>query len=130
MQHSPGPAPLGAVLLRQPLARAAELQPRAVHQQVHRRAPRLRSRHLQRLGAAAQGRVIRPREIETEQLQDRADQPFGLAQRQAEHRPQRQRCHDRQAGVARLTASAGAWLSSPGRDCLRREPHRQAAAGA
>ena len=29
MQHSPGPAPLGAVLLHQPLARATELQPRA-----------------------------------------------------------------------------------------------------
>src|SRR4051794_22100670 len=41
MQHSPGPAPFGAMLLGQPLARAAELQPRAVHQQVHRRAPRL-----------------------------------------------------------------------------------------
>jgi hypothetical protein len=31
MQHSPDPAPLGAVLLGQPLARAAELQPGAVH---------------------------------------------------------------------------------------------------
>src|SRR3954464_15540267 len=34
MQHSPGPAPLGAMLLGQPLARAAELQSGAVHQQV------------------------------------------------------------------------------------------------
>src|SRR3954452_17120662 len=33
MQHSPGPAPLGAALLHQPLAGAAELQPRAIHQQ-------------------------------------------------------------------------------------------------
>src|SRR3954469_24108763 len=53
MQHSPGPAPLGIVLLYQPLARATELQPRAVHQQVHRLAPRLCSRHLQRLGPSA-----------------------------------------------------------------------------
>ena len=36
MQHSPGPAPLGAVLLDEPLARAAEPQTGAVHQQVHR----------------------------------------------------------------------------------------------
>src|SRR3954463_8086328 len=76
MQHSPGPAPLGAVLLYQPLARAAELQPRAVHQQVHRRAPCLWSRHLQRLGPAAEGAGIRHREIETEHLQDGADQPL------------------------------------------------------
>ena len=111
MQHSPGPAPLGAVLLDQPLARAAELQPRAVHQQVHRRAPRLWSRHLQRLGPAAQGAVVRHREIEAEQLQDGADQPLGLAQRQAEHRSQGQRRRDRQIGVGGLPAPAGARLS-------------------
>ena len=99
MQHSPGPAPLGAVLLDQPLARAAELQPRAVHQQVHRRPPRLWTRHRQRLGPAAEGGVVRHREIETEQLQDGADQPLGLAQRQAEHGSQRQRRRDRQIGV-------------------------------
>src|SRR3954453_1250527 len=64
MQHSPGPAPLGAVLLDQPFTGAAELQPRAVHQQVHRRAPRLRSRHLQRRGSPAEGAVIRHREVE------------------------------------------------------------------
>src|SRR5918995_662833 len=42
MQHSPGPAPLGAVLRLQPLARTTELQTYAVHQQVHWRATRLR----------------------------------------------------------------------------------------
>src|SRR3954465_5339646 len=66
----PGPAPLGAVLLAQPLARAVELQPRAVDQQVHGAgiaagaatrtvAARLRPRHLQRLGPAAQGGGVR-----------------------------------------------------------------------
>src|SRR3954462_10983620 len=59
--------------------------------------------------------MVRHREIEVEQLQDGADQPLGLAQRQAEHGPQGQRRCDRQAGVARLTAPAGARLSSPGR---------------
>src|SRR3954467_7461856 len=124
MQPSPGPAPLGAVLLGEPLARATELQPRAVHQQVHRLAPRLWSWHPQRFSPAAQGGVVRHREIEAEQLQDRADQPLGLAKRQAEYGPQGQRRRDRQAGVARLTAPAGARLSSPGRNCLRREPYR------
>src|SRR3954468_13605827 len=35
MELPPRPAPLGAMLLHQPLARAVELQPRAVDQQVH-----------------------------------------------------------------------------------------------
>src|SRR3954447_5920913 len=129
MQHSPGPAPLGAVLLLQPLARAAELQPCAVHQQVHRLAPRLWSRHLQRLGSAAEGAVIRHREIEIEQLENGADQPLGLAQRQAEHASQRQRRGDRQIGGGGLPAPGGARRCHPGRDRLRREPYGQAAAG-
>ena len=40
--------------------------------------------------------MVRYGEIEIEQLQDGADQPFGLAQRQVEHRPQGQRRRDRQ----------------------------------
>ena len=48
-------------------------------------APRLWLRHLQRLGPAAEGAVVRNREIEAEQLEDGADQPLGLAQCQAEH---------------------------------------------
>jgi hypothetical protein len=96
---------------------------------VHRRAPRLWSRHLQRLGSAAQGGVVRHREVETQQLQEGADQPLRLAQRQAEHRPQGQRRRDRQRGVARLPATAGAGLGAPRLNRLRREPHGQAAAG-
>src|SRR3954471_5411135 len=129
ISHSPGPTPLGTVFLGQPLARTAELQPRAVHQQVYRRAPRLWPRHLQRLGPAAEGAVVRHREIEAKQLQDGADQPLGLAQRQAEHRPQCQRRGDRQIGVAGLTAPTGAWLSLPGLHRLGRKPHGQATPG-
>jgi hypothetical protein len=46
---------------------------------VHRRPPRLWSRHRQRLGPAAESAVVRHAEIEIEQLEDGADQPFGLA---------------------------------------------------
>ena len=55
VQLPPGPARAGAVLLDQPLARATQLQARAVHQQVHGFAVAARSwpRHLQRLGPAA-----------------------------------------------------------------------------
>src|SRR4051794_34472624 len=48
-----------------------------------------------------------------EQLQDRADQPLRLAQRQAEHRPQCQCRGDRQIGVEGRPAPGGARLSSP-----------------
>ena len=72
--------------------------------------------------------MVRHREIEVEQLQDGADQPLGLAQRQAEHSPQGQRRRDRQIGVGGLPTPGGARLSSPGLNCLRREPDRQAAA--
>ena len=54
--------------------------------------------------------------------------PLGLMQCQAEHRPQHQRRGDRQRGVARLPATAGAGLGAPRLDRLRREPHGQAAA--
>ena len=70
--------------------------------------------------------MVRHGELEAEQLEDGADQPLGLAQRQAEHRPQRQRRHDRQAGVAGLPARRGARLGAPGRDRLLAEPDCQA----
>ncbi len=130
VQHPPGPAPLGAVLLDQPFAGPAQPYSRAVHQQVHGRAPRLWPQHLQRLGPTAQGGVVRHGKVETEQLQNGADQPFGLAQRQAEHRLERQGRGDRQKGVARLTAPINAGLGPPRLTRLRREPDRQAAAGA
>ena len=48
---------------------------------VRPRAARLRPRHLQRLGPAAQGGMVGNGESETQQANDRADQAFGLAQR-------------------------------------------------
>jgi len=72
--------------------------------------------------------VVRHREIETEQGDNGADQPFGLAQSKAEHRPQRQRRCYGQGRIARLAASRGPRLSSPSHDRRAGEPHRQAAA--
>src|SRR4051794_33756799 len=141
MELPPRPAPLRAVLLDQPLARAVELQPRAVHQQVHGAgiaaraatrtvAARLRPRHLQRLGPAAQGGVVRHGEVEPEQADDGADQPFGLPVRQAEYGLERQRRQDRQVGIRGLPAPARAPLGLPRLDRLVRKPDRQAAAPA
>src|SRR4051812_17009072 len=129
---------IGAVLLHQPLARAVELQPRAVDQQVHGAgiaasaatrtvAARLRPRHLQRLGPAAQGGVVRHGEVEPEQADDGADQPFGLPVRQPEHGLERQRRQDRQVGILGLPAPARAPLGLPRLDRLVRKPDRQAA---
>ena len=58
---------------------------------------------------------------------DGADQPFGLAQRQAEHRPERQRRGDCQARVAGLPTPRGPPLRLSGCDRLLGEPHPQAA---
>src|ERR1700751_2072061 len=68
------------------------------------------------------------REIKTEQPKKGSDQPFGLAERQAENRPQRQRRRDRQRRVARLAAARGAWLGLPRRNRCLREPDGQAPA--
>src|SRR3954468_1373873 len=72
--------------------------------------------------------MVRDREIETEQADDGADQPFGLAQSQAEHSFEGQGRRDRQIRVVRLPARRGARLCVPGRNCLLREPDRQAPA--
>ena len=116
------------MLLEQPITRAAKLQPGAVHQQLHGTGAWPWANHLQVLGAAAQGRVIGRREIQTEQGDDGADQPFGLPQRRAGHHSRRQRRRDGQAGVVPLTVSRGPWFSCRGRDRRVGEPDRQAAA--
>src|SRR6267378_3478526 len=64
-------------------------------------------------------------EIETEQADDGADQPFGLPQSQAEHDAQRQRRRDRQGRIVWLTARRSPWFGAPGRDRLVAEPDRQ-----
>ncbi len=87
-----------------------------------------RPRHRQRPGPAAERAVVGHGEVEAEQGDDGGDEAFRLAQRQAEHRPQGQRRGDRQAGVAWLSAAAGAGLGAPSFDRLRREPYGQAAA--
>ena len=94
------------MLLDQPLAGPAQLQPRAVDEQMHGLWPRPQPSGLlldrgrgtlQRRGPAAQGGVVRHGEIEPEQAHEGADQALSLAQRQPEHGPERQGCSDRQS---------------------------------
>src|SRR6266851_2313634 len=128
MELSPGPAHLCGVLFDQPLTGTAELEPGAVHQQVYRFAARSWSRHRQCFAPSADGRMVWRREIKTKQPKNGCEQPFGLAERQAENRPQRQRRGDRQCRVARLAAARGAWLGLPRRNRAFREPDGQAPA--
>jgi hypothetical protein len=83
--------------------------------------------HLQCLSAAAQGRVVRHREVKPKQVDEGADQPFGLAQGQAEDGAQGQRRGDRQGRIGGLPPACGARLSPPGGDRFLAEPHGQAA---
>src|SRR3954447_2341583 len=106
--------------------RAAQLQARAVHQQVHGLRAGPWSWDLQGLGPAAQGGMVGNRESETKQANDRTDQAFGLAQSQAEHGLERQGRQDGELGIPGLPAAGGARLRPPGRDRLLREPDRQA----
>jgi hypothetical protein len=69
-------------------------------------------------------------QIQPEQNDDRADQPFGLMQGQAEHGPKRQGRGDGQRRIAQLSAPRGLGLCLPGRDHRIREPHAQAGAPA
>ena len=128
MQLAPGAPLAGTVLLDQPLARATQLQSRTVDQQVDRPAGGAGLRwQLQRLGSPAEGGEIGHRQVEAEQLEDRADQPLGLAQRQMEHSAQGQGCRDRQVRVVRLATRRGSRRGFPGGDGVLREPHGQTA---
>ena len=52
--------------------------------------------------------MIRHGQIEPEEPQDRADQTFGLAQRQPKHRPQGHGRPDRESRIMGLTTTCGA----------------------
>src|SRR3954467_7701905 len=83
---SPRAPRLGAMLLDQPLAGPTQLQPCAVHQQVHGlgivtivgSAAQPWAGHLQGGGPAAQGGVVRHREIKAQQAHEGTDQALGL----------------------------------------------------
>jgi hypothetical protein len=119
--------PPGALLLNQPFAGSAQLQTRAVDQQMEGLAvstvARARPRHLHRLGPPAERGEGGHRQADTKQIHDRADQALGLAQSQSEHRLQRQRRQDRLRRVPGLTSSGGPRRGAPGRDGLLAEPN-------
>src|SRR3954469_16217036 len=65
-------------------------------------------------------------EVQSEQADDGADQPFGLPERQAEDGSQGQRRQDRQGRVVGLPAPGRTWLGLPRLDGFIGEPDCQA----
>ena len=112
MQFTPRSAAGRAVLFNRPFAGPAKLQASAVHQQMQRPVPDGEAWSnvlLRRLN----GRVIRHRESEAEQIDDGADEPLGLPQCQTEDCAHRQRRGDRQGRIMRLPAGRGRYRSTP-----------------
>jgi hypothetical protein len=91
------------MLLDQPFARTAQLQSRAIHQQVQGLcavvsvgAFQLRPWHGECCRATAECRVVRHPQRQAEQTDDRADEPFSLPIGKPEDSAQGQRRQDRQ----------------------------------
>jgi hypothetical protein len=88
------------MFLDQPFTGAAQLQPGAVNQQMHRFGTAAgagsRLRHVHRLGPPVESGVVGGGQGETEQADDGANQVLRLAQSEMEHGPQRQRRQKRQ----------------------------------
>jgi hypothetical protein len=113
VQLAPRPTLPDAMLLDQPFARAAQLQPGAVHQQVHGRAVSIiagaRPWYVHCFRSPAERGEGGHCQAETEKINDRADQAFGLAQSQPKYRLQCQRRQDRQGRIPGLAARGGSW---------------------
>ena len=121
VQLAPAPTGFGAMLFLQPLARALDLQPGTVDEDVKWciwRSPSFGRWH-PGCCPSAEGRVIGHGQIQSHQLKHRTQKPFALAQSQAENQSQRQSSLDRQIRIA--------WLATACR-ALRRPPARQASA--
>jgi hypothetical protein len=88
MQFAPGASLRGSMLFKQPFARATQLQPGAVDDQVQ--LARFNSRpfvNRQSTRPPAQRRMIGNGEINRQHLHDRADQSLALTESPSKHRP-------------------------------------------
>ena len=127
VQLAPGAAFRSSMFFKQPFARSAQLQPRAVDDQV--KVARFRSPvGLSRQSARppAQRRMIGDGQVDFQHSHDRANQPFALAERQSKHRSQCQRCFNGEIGIMRLAAPRRPGLRLPTRQRFFGEPDRQA----
>ena len=127
MQFAPGAAFRSSVFFEQPFAGSAQFQPRAVNDQVQvaRSNPRPFGNR-QSARPSAQRRMIRDGQVDLQHSHDRANQPFGLAQRQSKHRSQCQSRLNGEIGIVRLAARRGSGLRLPTSQRFVGEPNREA----
>src|SRR5271157_32457 len=127
MQFAPGAAFRSSMFFEQPFAGSAQLQPRAVNDQVQvaRSNPRPFGNR-QSTRPSAQRRMIRDGQVDLQHSHDRANQPFALAQRQSKHRSQCQSRLNGEIGIVRLAARRGSGLRLPTSQRFVGEPNREA----
>jgi hypothetical protein len=129
MELAPAPTRSATVLLMQPVASPEHLQASAVDHHVNRPIRLLQGGRDTQAGAAArEGRMIRHREIEAAQVQDRPQQALDLTPRPTESQPQHQPRFDRDIRIALRSAPPTGRRRCPRGDRLGRHPDRQAAA--
>ena len=115
----------GAVPVFQPLASTVYFQPGAVDPYMdwpvrHRRQSSGSS--FPPLGPAAQGCMIRDRQVQSQKIKYRPYEPRGLAKGQAEYASQCQGCFNGKIGIPPLAATDSPPGRMPSGQCFRRYP--------
>ena len=105
------------------------LQPRGIDDQVDRAVVGSgQGRHRNDLVPARECGVVRGLEVEAHQAEQRVQEPLGLAERQAEDDPQRQRGPDREVRVPPLASAKTVLRWYPRGNCILAQPDRDVAA--
>ena len=117
------------VLVRVPFAATQNLQPCGIDDQVDRAVVGSgQERHRNDLVPARECGVVRGLEVEAHQAEQRVQEPLGLAERQAEDDPQRQRGPDREVRVPPLASAKTVLRWYPRGNCILAQPDRDVAA--
>ena len=105
------------------------LQPCGIDDQVDRAVVGSgQGRHRNDLVPARECGVVRGLEVEAHQAEQRVQEPLGLAERQAEDDPQRQRGPDREVRVPPLASAKTVLRWYPRGNCILAQPDRDVAA--
>ena len=111
------------------IRRNQNLQPCGIDDQVDRAVVGSgQGRHRNDLVPARECGVVRGLEVEAHQAEQRVQEPLGLAERQAEDDPQRQRGPDREVRVPPLASAKTVLRWYPRGNCILAQPDRDVAA--
>jgi hypothetical protein len=123
MQFAPRAPLRGSMLFKQPFARATQLQPGAVDDQVQ--VARFNSRPLVNRQSArppTERRMVGNGQINRQHLHDRGDQSLALTESQPKNRPQNQSGFNGEIGIDDSAAERLVGLCSPTSQGFFREP--------